>query len=159
MAKFKSKRDKSLKPISTASLPDVVFMLLFFFMISVSFRQVERVVTVRLPEATEIAKLDRKDLASHINIGSPIPAFQAQYGTDSRIQLNDTFSTIDDIRDFIAASRESMSEADRPLMTVNLKVDENVRMGIVTDVKQELRRCSALKIMYSTRKKTEHSGF
>jgi len=118
------------------------------------------VVTVKLPEATEIAKLDRKDLASYINIGPPVPAYQAQYGTDARIQLNDSFSTIEDIRDFIAASRESMSEADRPLMTVALKVDEDVRMGIVTDVKQELRRCSALKIMYSTRRKAEEkTGF
>ncbi len=159
MAKFKTKRDKSLKAISTASLPDVVFMLLFFFMISVSFRQTERVVMVKVPEATEIAKLERKDLASYINIGTPLQAFQAQYGTDARIQLNDSFSTVEDIRDFVAAARESMSEADRPFMTVNLKVDESVRMGIVTDVKQELRRCSAIKIMYSTRKKTENKAF
>ena len=159
MAKFKTKRDKGLKPISTASLPDVVFMLLFFFMVSVSFRQTERVVMVKVPEATEIAKMERKDLASYINIGTPIQAYQAQYGTDARIQLNDSFSTVEDIRDFVAAARESMSEADRPIMTVNLKVDESVRMGIVTDVKQELRRCSALKIMYSTRKKVENTSF
>ena len=156
MAKFRSKNSKKKVPaLSTASLPDVVFMILFFFMISTSFRTSERVVMVKLPEATEIAKLDRKDLASYINIGPPVAAFQAQYGTDARIQLNDAFSTIEDIRDFIAASRESMSEADRPLMTVSLKVDEDVRMGSVTDVKQELRRCSALKIMYSTRRKAE----
>src|SRR5574344_863184 len=143
MGKFRSKNSKKKVPaLSTASLPDVVFMILFFFMISTSFRTSERVVTVKLPEATEVAKLDRKDLASYINIGPPIPAYQAQYGTDSRIQLNDSFSTKEDIRDFIAASRESMSEADRPLLTVSMKVDEDVRMGIVTDVKQELRRCS-----------------
>ncbi|MFY9116553.1 MAG: biopolymer transporter ExbD [Bacteroidales bacterium] len=159
MAKFKSSSSKELKPLNTASLPDIVFMLLFFFMISVSFRQTERVVTIKLPEATEIAKMDRKDLASYINIGTPLSTYQAQYGTDARIQLNDAFSNIDDIRDFIAASRESMSEADRPFMTVALKVDENVRMGIVTDVKQELRRCSALRIMYSTRRKAEHTDF
>ncbi len=159
MAKFKTKRDKSLKAISTASLPDIVFMLLFFFMISVSFRQTERVVMVKVPEATEIAKLERKDLASYINIGTPLQAFQAQYGTEARIQLNDSFSTVEDIRDFVAAARESMSEAERPFMTVTLKVDESVRMGIVTDVKQELRRCSALKVMYSARKKTESNAF
>ena len=66
--------------------------------------------------------------------------------------LNDSFKTIDDIRDFIASERDAMSEADRSLMTVNLRVDEDVRMGIVSDVKQELRRCSALKIMYASRK-------
>ena len=144
MAQFKTKNSKGLKPLNTASLPDIVFMLLFFFMISVSFRQTERVVQVKVPEASENAKLDRKDLASYINIGTPVPAYQAQYGTDARIQLNDSFSTVEDIRDFVAAARESMSEADRPLMTVCLKVDESVLMGIVTDVKQELRSCSAL---------------
>ncbi|MCL1973270.1 MAG: biopolymer transporter ExbD, partial [Bacteroidetes bacterium] len=70
----------------------------------------------------------------------------------SQIQLNDSFKSVDDIRDFIAAEREARGEVDRPFMTTSLKVDQNVRMGIVTDVKQELRRCSALKIMYSARK-------
>lgn len=155
MATFKKGNKKGIPPISTASLPDIVFMLLFFFMISVSFRQTDRVVSVKVPEASEIAKLDRKDLACYINMGTPLPAYQGQYGTDARIQLNDSFSTIEDIRDFVAAARESMSESDRPFMTVVLKVDEGTRMGIVTDVKQELRRCSALKIMYSARKKVE----
>lgn len=157
MAKFNKGKKKGVPPLSTASLPDIVFMLLFFFMISVSFRQTDRVVMVKVPEASEVAKLDRKDLASYINIGTPLPAYQGQYGTDARIQLNDSFSTVEDIRDFVAASRESMSESDRPFMTVCLKVDEGCRMGIVTDVKQELRRCSALKIMYSTRKKAVQS--
>ena len=107
---------------------------------------------VKLPEATEIAKLERKDLASYIMIGSPTRDKQAQYGTDARIQLNDSFKTVDDIRDFIAAERESKSEADRQFMTVSIKADENVRMGIISDVKQELRRCSALKIMYAARR-------
>ena len=65
--------------------------------------------------------------------------------------MNDSFKTVDDIRDFIAAERESMSEADRSFMTVSIKADENVRMGIISDIKQELRRCSALKIMYNAR--------
>ena len=45
-----------------------------------------------------------------------------------------------------------MSEADRQFMSVSIKADQDVRMGIITDIKQELRRCSALKIMYTTRK-------
>ncbi len=138
--------------LSTASLPDIVFMILFFFMVSTSMRQTERLVIVKTPEATEIAKLERKDLAAYIYIGTPIPSRQAQYGTDARIQLNDSFKTIADIRDFIAAERETKSEADRQFMTVSIKADENVRMGIITDIKQELRRTSALKIMYNARR-------
>ena len=121
-------------------------------MVTTTMRETESKVQLRLPEASEIAKLERKDLTSYINIGTPTRNLQAQFGTDSRIQLNDSFKTVDEIRDFIAAERDAMSEADRSFMTVALKVDENTRMGIVTDVKQELRKCSALKIMYTARK-------
>lgn len=137
---------------SSSSLSDIVFMLLFFFMVTTSMRETENKVMIKLPEASEVVKLERKDLASYINIGTPIQTMQAQYGTDARIQLNDSFKTTDDIRDFVAAERDAMSEVDRQFMTVVLRCDENVRMGIVSDVKQELRRCSALKIMYCARK-------
>lgn len=152
MAKFVKKGGKSLPALSTASLPDIVFMILFFFMVSTTMRKTDRLVIMTLPEASEIAKLERKDLAAYIYVGSPVESRQAQYGTDARIQLNDAYKTVDDIRDFIAAEREALSEADRSFMTVNIKADENVRMGIVTDIKQELRRTSALRIMYNARK-------
>lgn len=151
MAKFSRKGKGGIPAISTASLPDIVFMILMFFMVSTSMRQTERLVKVTLPQASEIIKLERKDLASYIYVGTPLNQYQAQYGTDSRIQLNDSFRTIDEIRDFIAAERENLSEADRPFMTVSIKADEDTRMGIITDIKQELRRCSALKIMYGAR--------
>lgn len=131
---------------------DIVFMFLFFFMVTSQLRSTEVKVKVRLPEATEVVKLERKDLASYIYIGSPNAQYQAQYGTEARIQLNDSFKTTSDIRDFIAAERDAMSEVDRQLMQVSIKADEDARMGIITDVKQELRRCSALKIMYAARK-------
>lgn len=151
MSKFSKKGKGGVPAITAASLSDIVFMLLFFFMVTTSMRQTEAMVMVKVPEATETAKLDRKDLSSYINVGTPVKSKQAEYGTDARIQLNDSFKTEKDIRDFIAAERESMSEADRSLMQVVLKADENVRMGIISDIKQELRRCSALKIMYSAR--------
>ena len=152
MSKFRKKGKGGVPPISTSSLPDVVFLILCFFMVTTKFREMESRVIVRVPTVSEVAKLERKDLASYISIGSPTLALQAQFGTEPQIQLNDSYKSIDDIRDFIAAERESRSEVDRPFMTVSLKVDQLVRMGIVSDVKQELRRCSALKIMYSARK-------
>jgi len=156
MSKFGGSNDKKDVPgISSGSLSDIVFMLLFFFMVTTQLRETENKVIVKLPEATEVAKLERKDLSSYINIGTPIRSLQGMYGTDARIQLNDSFKTVDDIRDFIAAERDAMSEADRSYMTVAIRADEDVRMGIVTDVKQELRRCSALKIMYAARKPAE----
>ena len=153
MAKFLKKGGKETPGISTASLPDIVFMILMFFMVSTSMRQTDRMVNVKLPEASEVTKLERKDLSSYIYIGSPTSQYQGQFGTDSRIQLNDSFKTVEDIRHFVAAEREALSEADREFMTISLKIDEGTYMGIVTDVKQELRRCSALKIMYAARNK------
>ena len=155
MSKFGNDNKKSMPGLTTSSLSDIVFMLLFFFMVTTSMRETENKVMVQLPDATEIAKQDRKDLTSYINIGPPVRHLQAQYGTDARIQLNDSFKTTDEIRDFIAAERDALSEADRQFMTVAIKADENVRMGIITDVKQELRRCSALKIMYAAKKPAE----
>lgn len=152
MAKFINTEKKEVPPINTASLPDIVFMVLMFFMVSVSMRQTDKLVTLTLPQASEVAKLERKDLASYIYIGTPERRLQNQYGTETRIQLNDSFKTTDDIKDFVASERESLSEADKSFMTVSIKADENTRMGIITDVKQALRRCSALKIMYAARK-------
>ena len=150
MSMFKKGGKKEVPGVGVSS--DIVFMLLFFFMVTTQMRDTEDKVMVKVPSASEAVKLERKDLSSYIKVGTPIRSLQAQYGTQTRIQLNDSFKTTKDIRDFVAAERESMSEGDRAFMTVCIKADENTRMGIVTDIKQELRRCSALKIMYSARK-------
>jgi biopolymer transport protein ExbD len=130
-------------------------MLLFFFMVSTTMRETEMMVRVKLPEATEVAKLEKKSLVSYIFIGPPARQYQGVFGTDSRIQLNDSFKSLVDIRDFISSERDALSEADRTFLTTSLKVDEETRMGIVTDVKQELRKASALKISYSARRAEE----
>ncbi len=152
MAKFGRGGKKEVPSLSSGSMSDIVFMLLFFFMVTTNMRETESKVMYKLPEASEVAKLERKDLAAYISIGPPAAYLQQQYGTAPRIQLNDSFRTTDDIRDFIAAERESKSEADRQFMTVSIKADSETNMGIITDVKQELRKCSALKIMYTARK-------
>ncbi len=155
MSMFKKDGQKDVPAISSSSLSDIVFMLLFFFMVTTQLRETENKVMVNIPQASEVTKLVRKDLNSYINIGTPIKSLQSQYGTEARIQLNDSFRTTAEIRDFVAAERDSKSEADRQFMTISIKADQDVRMGIVTDVKQELRRCSALRIMYSARKPSE----
>ena len=155
MSMFKKEGKKDVPAIASSSLSDIVFMLLFFFMVTTQLRETENKVMVNIPEASEVTKLVRNDLNSYINIGTPIRSLQAQYGTEARIQLNDSFRTTAEIRDFVAAERDSKSEADRQFMTISIRADQDVRMGIVTDVKQELRRCSALRIMYSARKPSE----
>lgn len=92
----------------------------------------------------------KKNLVSYIYIG--IPLRPEIYGSEPRIQLNDQFGTVEQISEFIEMERAARPEQDRPFLTTSLKVDKDVRMGIVTDVKQELRKVGAYKINYSTRK-------
>lgn len=152
MAQFRKKKDGGPPPISTASLPDIVFMLLFFFMVSTTMRETDLKIKVKIPQATEIKKLEKKSLVSYINVGKPLPMYQDKYGTEPRIQLNDKLSEVSDIGAFVEMERKKHDEAEVPLITTSLKVDEEAKMGIVTDIKQALRKVQALKINYSTRK-------
>jgi len=155
MSKFKKGGGKRMPAISTASLPDIVFMLLFFFMVTTTMKETELKIGVNPPEATEVKKMEKKSLVSYIYIGSPTIYEQAKFGTKDRIQLNDvTFSReeVSKIQDFIIAERLQRDEDEIPYMTTSIKADENVTMGIVTDVKTELRKANALKINYSTKK-------
>ncbi|NOZ46158.1 MAG: biopolymer transporter ExbD [Chlorobi bacterium] len=152
MSKFKRKGKGDMPAISTASLPDIVFMLLFFFMVTTVMRDSTLKIIVHVPEATEVKKLERKSLVSFIYVGSPKENLVPIYGTEPRIQLNDKFAKVSDIQDYISAERDARDEKEIPFMTTSLKVDEYTKMGIITDIKQELRKCNALKINYSTRK-------
>lgn len=152
MAKFNKKKGGDLPAISTASLPDIVFMLLFFFMVATVMRENTLNIENRLPAADQVEKLDKKDLVMYIYAGKPSSRFQAQYGTEARIQLNDKFATVDEIAAFINAERASKREELVPFLTTALKVDSEANMGIVSDIKQELRKVNALKINYTTRK-------
>ena len=152
MSKFSKNGKKGMPAISTASLPDIVFMLLFFFMVTTVMRETTLFVNVVTPQATEIKKLEKKSLVSYIYIGPPIKRMQASFGTAARIQLNDSFASVDEIQEFIASEQEARDEKEIPYMTTSIKADESVKMGIITDVKQELRKANSLKINYSTRK-------
>ncbi len=130
-------------------MSDIIFMFLFFFMVITTIRETTLFIRVRVPQATEVQKLEKKSLVSFIYIGVPL---QGKYGTSSRIQLNDQFATVDDIQEFITQEREARDEADRRLLTTSMKIDKETRMGIVSDVKQELRKIGAFKINYSAAK-------
>ena len=141
--------------LNTSSLPDLIFTLLFFFMIVTTMREVSLKVQITLPNGTELEKLEKKSLITFIYIGEPTQEFRAKMGTESRIQLNDSYAEVGEIQDFIYQERGNMSEADQPNMRVSLKVDQKTKMGIVTDVKNALRRSYALKISYSSIKRGE----
>jgi len=155
MERFRKGKTKELPAISTASLPDVVFILLFFFMAVVKMRDVTVMVRQSLPQATELTKLEKKTLVSNIYVGVPQQQFIAKFGNEPRIQLNDQWAEVSDIVDFIIVERQARDEAEIPLMTTSLKIDEYTKMKIVQDIKQELRRASALHINYSSKKRIE----
>jgi biopolymer transport protein ExbD len=153
MSKFKKDDSKPTPAVSTASLPDIVFMLLFFFMVTTVMREVDLKIKLDQPEATEIDKLEDKALVDYIYIGEPMNT--ELYGTVAKIQLDDDFASVDDIQDYIIARRADRPEAVQGKITVSLKVDQETKMGVVTDVKQELRKVQVLKINYSTRERLE----
>lgn len=150
MAKFSRKGKGGMPAISTASLPDIIFMLLFFFMVTTVMREVELKVEYKAAQATEIKKLEKKSLVSYIYVGKPK---NTTLGDEPRIQLNDQFAKLSDIPNYIIAERESRNEAEVPFLTTSLKVDKDTKMGIVTDLKLELRKMNALKINYSARRR------
>jgi biopolymer transport protein ExbD len=137
---------------STASLPDIVFMILCFFMVTTSMREVTLKIKVKVPEATEINKLEKKSLVSYIYIGQPTPQYSRMFGTEPRIQLNDQFANPSDILNFITAERAARDESEIPSMVTSIKADEYTKMKIITEVKEELRNAQALHINYSSRK-------
>ncbi len=153
MSKFKMKKEGGTPAISTASLPDIVFMLLFFFMVATVMRENgEKRVMVKMPSADQVKKIEKKGLVSYIYVGKPIPKYQAKYGKAPRIQLNDDFREVQDVGPFVLAEKATKREEEKPLMLTSLKADADVGMGIITDIKEELRKVNALKINYSTKK-------
>ena len=151
MSKFKKKKGGELPAISTASLPDIVFMLLFFFMVATVMRDNTLMVTNTLPAADQVQKLDKKDRVMYIYAGKPSTRYQDKYGTEARIQLNDKFATIRDVAAFVLAEKASKRQELQNVLTTALKVDGDTKMGLISDIKQELRKVNALKINYTTR--------
>jgi biopolymer transport protein ExbD len=151
MSKFKKKKGGDLPAISTASLPDIVFMLLFFFMVATVMRDNTLMVTNKLPAADQVQKLDKKDRVIYIYAGKPSSRYQNKYGDQPKIQLNDKFSVVSDVGAYVLAERATKREELQNVLTTALKVDGETNMGLISDIKQELRKVNALKINYTTR--------
>lgn len=155
MSKFSKKRGKSSPEISTASLPDIIFMLLFFFMVVTVLRDSTIMVKNVVPHATELTKLEKKSLVNYLYIGKPLDQYKDVYGTKPALQLSDKISKISDIPLFLEKHRNTVPEAQRPGINSSLRVDGEVTMGIVTDVKTELRKANQLKVNYSAKPRVD----
>ena len=147
MSKFKKKTNAS-QEIPTSALPDIIFMLLFFFMVTTVLREQEIKVLQRLPKATQLTKIEQKSLVCHIYIGEP--SNTGVYGTEPRIQTNDVFIDVDDIPRFVNNEKDKRTESERDQIKMSLKVDQDVKMGIITDVQEKLRNSNARQILYNT---------
>jgi biopolymer transport protein ExbD len=149
MSKF-AKKKKGLPAVNTAALPDIVFMLLFFFMVTTTMRETELVIKApQLPNATEVKKLEHKSLVSTIYVGKAKD--QAKFGSGDKIQLNDKIASINDIASFIYSEQEKHNPEEVPYMTTSIKSDVKASVGTIHDIRMELRDINALKVSYSTR--------
>lgn len=151
MSKFKKKASTS-QDIPTASLPDIIFMLLFFFMVTTVLRESDILVEQKIPSARELNKLERKSLVSYIYIGKPK---LSDMGAEPRIQINDRLVQPTDIQKFVNEEKDKLTEVERDQITMALKIDRDVKMGIVVDVQQELKEVNARKILYSATKRID----
>ncbi|MCK0190613.1 biopolymer transporter ExbD [Arenibacter sp. F20364] len=150
MSKFNKKKDASLPAVNTASLPDIVFMLLFFFMTVTVMKDSSLKVENVLPNASEIKKLEKKDRVIYIYVGKPTREYEKTFGTESKIQLNDKFADASEVGDYILMERAKKPQELQNVLTTALKVDKEANMGIISDIKQELRKVNALKVNYTT---------
>ncbi len=147
MSKFKKKSSAS-QDIPTSALPDIIFMLLFFFMVTTVMRETDLMVLQRIPQAEQLSKIQKKSLVSYIYIGQPKET--ERFGTEPRIQVNDVLIEPAGIVQFVNQKKDELSEAERDQITMALKVDKEAKMGIVSDVQQELRNANALKVLYTS---------
>ncbi len=131
--KFEKKRAGAKQEIPTSSMPDIIFMLLLFFMVATTLREQEIFVKFTLPEAEAIQKIENKRLVSYIWVGD-----------NERIQIDDNIVNVKSIRKIMYEKRVVL-----PNVVVSLRVDKNSRMGLVTDIQEKLREADARRINYS----------
>lgn len=149
MAHFEKKSAKTDQEVPMAAMPDIIFMLLIFFMVTTVLREVTLQVKVDFTEAENIEKIEQKRLVSYIYIG-PERLSNNQLGS-TKIQIDD--SIVEDV----GAIRKIMYDKlmEEPRLIVSLRVDEETDFGIVTDVQEELREAGTLRVNYSTKQEVE----
>jgi biopolymer transport protein ExbD len=152
MSKFK-KKVKTKQEIPTSSMPDVVFMLLFFFMVTTKMRETSINVEQKMPQATQLKKLVKKSLISYMYIGAPKKA--EQFGNEPKIQVNDVFIEAKNIVQWVNSEKSKLDEVDRDAITVSLKVDVDSKRGLISDVETELRKANGRRVLYSANQKLE----
>ena len=139
------RRRRVVPGLNTASLPDLIFTVLFFFMIVTHMRTETVKVEYHAPQGTELSRLDKKSSVVHVYIGRS----QTDAQRPIVIQVGDKIVDIEDLPDYIREERKRMSPEEAREMTVAIRADKDTPMGVVTEVKQALRRANALRVSYA----------
>ncbi len=153
MSRFRESH-REVPGLNMAAMPDLIFTVLFFFMIVTHMREVKPLVRYNVPQGTELEKA-RKSGMVYLFIGKPVNAQGEVTDGESRIQVNDRYVTLEELGNAINAERAQMSEDDRQHLVISIRADRDTEMGLINDVKQELRKVGALNINYSATKKKE----
>lgn len=140
---------RGVPQLNTSSLPDLIFTVLFFFMVVTHMRKVTLKVHIAVPQGTELTRLTKKSAVSYVYIGRVGHGGAGHTATAESVQLNDKLATPADIADYMAAERQRMSPDDRARMMVSVKADRHTHMQLITDVKQALRKANVRRISYS----------
>ena len=142
MSRFRTSTRREVPSINTASLPDMIFTLLFFFMIVTNMRTVPVMTQFNLPMAQELQKLEEQSLIVYVMVGQNTP-----------IQLNSDFISLEEVPAHLETVINNVSQENRGKLIAVLKIDQDVPMGLVNDIKQHLRQAGILTIHYSAQKK------
>lgn len=148
MQNWKNSFKKKGRPISKASLPDIIFILLFFFMLVTVFKDYQVEIGGELQEATELNKLGQRTLINHIYIGHPK---RENLETVPRIQINDAFIALYRIQEAVHQLDRARPSYLLPKVRTSLEIDQSVKMGIVNEVKKELRKANKLRVNYAAK--------
>lgn len=144
-----ARKNHDIPGLNTSSLPDMIFTVLFFFIIVTTMRQVDLKVRYTVPDGNRVERLTKKSTVTYIYIGEPVGGEAVGGSRQWRIQMNDRLVDVADIADNVAAERSRMSPEDLKNMKVCIRADRSVPMWLINDVKQVLRRSHVLNIVYS----------
>lgn len=152
MSKFKKKKDGGLPPVNTASLPDIVFMLLFFFMVATVLRKDNLQVLNQLPPADQVEKLD-KSRTVFVYIGKPSANYKGK-SREAIVQIGDRVVKVEEVKSAILQELQKLREELQSSASIALKIDKDAEAGLVYDVKQQLRDANLPKIIFITTPKS-----
>lgn len=140
MERLFSRHNHTVPGLNTASLPDLIFTVLFFFMIVTHMRRVTLRVKYQMPEGKELTQLARKTTTTYICIGKPIKGAQGS-ANEMVVQVNDKIVPIQQLADALPKGNNDRDAC--------IKADRQTPMWMIMEIKQALRKSGILHINYS----------